>query len=123
MLTLYVAGPMTGLPDFNYRAFHDAAAQLRVLGYDVENPAENKPVGPDGEPVATWLAFMRMSLIQIAKSDGIALLPGWENSKGARLELHICGELGLPQRSVSQWIFEADMENRSVTVGEPTDGP
>ncbi|WP_371807265.1 DUF4406 domain-containing protein [Pseudomonas sp. KK4] len=26
----------------------------------------------------------------------VAVLPGWENSKGARLEVHIARELGMP---------------------------
>lgn len=110
MTTLYVAGPMTGYPDFNYKAFHDASAQLRVLGFEVENPAENHP------PVQTWLAFMRMSLVQISKADGIAVLPGWEGSKGAKIEVQLATDLGIPVKPVRDWIFEADMENRSVTV-------
>ena len=41
MPRIYLAGPMTGLPEFNYPAFHAEAARLRQLGYHVENPAEN----------------------------------------------------------------------------------
>ena len=32
---VYVAGPMTGLPDFNYPAFNAEAQRLRGLGYQV----------------------------------------------------------------------------------------
>ncbi|MCY1527250.1 hypothetical protein D9M68_623110 [compost metagenome] len=42
MKRIYLAGPMTGLPEFNYPAFHAEAARLRALGYQVENPAENQ---------------------------------------------------------------------------------
>lgn len=38
---IYLAGPMTGLPEFNYPAFHAEAARLRGLGYQVENPADH----------------------------------------------------------------------------------
>lgn len=41
MRRLYLAGPMTGLPDFNYPAFHAAAAAWRAAGWTVANPAEN----------------------------------------------------------------------------------
>lgn len=38
---IYLAGPMTGLPEHNFPAFHAEAARLRGLGYHVENPAEH----------------------------------------------------------------------------------
>jgi hypothetical protein len=81
---------MTGLPDFNFPAFHDAAAKLRALGFEVENPAEN-PAPPCG----TWLAYMRMAIPQVAKADVIVLLPGWENSRGAKVEYQLAIGLGL----------------------------
>lgn len=98
-MKLYIAGPMTGLPDFNYPAFIDAEDKLKAAGYEVENPARNQPEG-----TASWLAFMRMSLVQISKVDGIALLPGWNASKGATLEEHIGSALGLQVRYVHTWL-------------------
>lgn len=91
MKRLYVAGPMTGLPDFNYPAFHSAAAQLRELGFDVENPADN----PD-PPCGTWQGYMRMAVRQLALCDGVVLLPNWHNSKGARAEFRLASDLMLP---------------------------
>jgi hypothetical protein len=37
----YVAGPMTGIKDFNYPAFNAVAEDLRAQGYEVENPADH----------------------------------------------------------------------------------
>lgn len=79
--TIYVAGPMTGLPDFNYPAFNAAAAQLRAMGHTVLNPAEN-PVPACG----TWQGYMRMALAQLVQCECIVLLPGWAESKGALIE-------------------------------------
>lgn len=79
--TIYVAGPMTGLPDFNYPAFNAAAAQLRAMGHTVLNPAEN-PVPACG----TWQGYMRMALAQLVQCECIVLLPGWSESKGALIE-------------------------------------
>ncbi len=40
-MRLYIAGPMTGLPDFNYPAFEEARAQLESEGYAVLCPTDN----------------------------------------------------------------------------------
>jgi hypothetical protein len=90
MKRIYVAGPMTGLPDFNYPAFNDAATRLRALGFEVENPAEN----PD-PPCRSWLGYMRMAVGQVARCDAVVLLPGWETSRGARVEFQLAIGLGL----------------------------
>ena len=89
-MKIYVAGPMTGLPDHNYPAFHKAAAALRAAGHVVINPAENPP--PE---CGSWLGYMRMSVPQVAQVDCVATLPGWWNSPGARLERHIAEKMGL----------------------------
>ena len=90
MKRIYIAGPMTGLPDFNYPAFNCAAERLRGLGFDVENPAENP------EPhCGSWLGYMRMAIRQLSHCDGVVLLPGWQNSRGARIEHQLAHQLGL----------------------------
>lgn len=97
MTCLYVAGPMSGLPDYNYPAFHAAAERLRAAGYVVENPAENPPC-------ADWTGYMRLSLVQISRADGIAVLDGWQMSRGASLEVHIAHALLLPVLPVESWL-------------------
>lgn len=91
-MKVYIAGPMTGIEDFNFPAFHAAAAHLRANGYEVVNPAE---VNPD--TTLTWEQCMRLDIPQLCTCDAIALLPGWENSRGARLECHLAEALGMPQ--------------------------
>ena len=86
----YLAGPMSGLPDYNYPAFHAAAATLRALGHTVLNPAEN-PAPPCG----TWEAYMRMALAQLVQCQTIVMLPGWMNSRGAMLERRTAVSLGI----------------------------
>jgi len=81
MTRVYLAGPMTGLPNYNYPAFHAAAKVLRDLGHQVLNPAEN-PAPACG----TWQGYMRMALAQLVQCDCIVLLPGWAESRGARIE-------------------------------------
>lgn len=85
---VYIAGPMSGLPEFNYPAFHAEAARLRKLGYHVENPAEKKE-----QP--TWAAYMRQAITYMLTCEIVALLPGWTESRGATLERYIAQQLGL----------------------------
>ena len=87
---VYVAGPMTGLKDFNYPAFNTAADQLRALGYLVENPADHGIV-----PGAEWADYMAYDLTRLGLCGMIALLPGWERSEGAKLEVQIGHRLGM----------------------------
>jgi hypothetical protein len=87
---VYISGPMTGLPGLNFPAFNAAAQQLRGLGIDAINPAEINP-----NSVLSWEACMRADIKALCDCDAIALLPGWENSKGAHLELHIAHRLDL----------------------------
>jgi len=87
---LYLAGPMTGFEDFNFPAFNKMSAELRARGYVVENPAEHGVV--EG---ADWADYMSYDLTRLGLCGQVAVLPGWENSKGARLEVHIARELGM----------------------------
>ncbi|WP_050872407.1 DUF4406 domain-containing protein [Comamonas testosteroni] len=87
---VYLSGPMSGLPELNYPTFNDKATELRARGWHVENPAENPP-----PPCGSWRGYMRMALWQLVSCEAIYLLPGWENSKGARLEYSIAQSLGL----------------------------
>lgn len=90
MKRIYVAGPMSGLPELNFPAFHAAAAKLRAEGFDVVNPAEI-----NSDPAAKWEDCMRADIRELVTCDGIALLPGWGDSRGAKLEAHIAEALGM----------------------------
>ncbi|MFY8042016.1 MAG: DUF4406 domain-containing protein [Rhodoferax sp.] len=96
---LYLAGPMTGLPEYNYPLFNSTTQRMRSAGFTVVNPAEN------GLPAsAPWAAHMRRDLHSMLDCQGVALLPGWEESKGARLEVDIARALGMPVQTVDEWM-------------------
>jgi hypothetical protein len=90
MNRVYIAGPMSGLPDLNYPAFDEAAKRLRDLGHHVENPAEN-PTPRCG----SWSGYMRLAIAQLVTCDEIHMLPGWGQSRGALIEHALAVELGL----------------------------
>jgi hypothetical protein len=97
---LYLAGPMTDLPEFNHPAFHTAAAQLRAAGYTVANPAEN---GIDRNE--SWLVHMRRDIIDMmTHCNAVATLPGWQNSRGAKAEIALAAALGMPVQSIDEWL-------------------
>ena len=102
-MRIYIAGPMTGLPDFNYPAFFTAAEQLSALGHDVVNPAREW----DGKPSAEWSDYMRRGITDVCTCDGVALLPGWTESKGAQIECDVADALGLVVRLVDRWLEAA----------------
>lgn len=95
---IYISGPITGHPDYA-RTFAQAAASLRSAGHqNVYNPAEHQIPG------ATWAEYMRIDITFITtEATGICLLNGWENSRGATLEVDVAKALGLPIRTTNSW--------------------
>lgn len=92
---------MTGLPDLNAPAFNDAELRLLEAGFDrVVNPVhigariDRAHVGKEtARP--TWVEYMRADLVSLLREcDTIAMLPNWDKSKGARVELFIALALG-----------------------------
>lgn len=104
---IYIAGPMTGLPDFNYPAFRAAAQTLRAAGYQVSNPAEK-----DTPITAPWIEHMRADIKVLVDCDGIALLPGWQNSRGANIEVNLAHGLGLKVFGLAAWLALAEQSKR-----------
>lgn len=108
-MRLYVAGPMTGIPAFNIPAFDRAAAELRAIGFDVVSPVElDDPrtraislASPDGAIATleshgkTWGDFLARDVKLLADDgiQGVAVLPGWERSRGARLETFVASRM------------------------------
>ncbi len=106
-LNIYIAGPMTGIPKFNYPAFFDAE---RILNY-------SRPVGGGKFKVfkpMDWMTTREISAAMANESGtghaefsyeqallndfkilltedirAIALLPGWQASRGAKIEVFI----------------------------------
>lgn len=113
-MRIYTAGPMTHYPQFNFPAFDAVAASLRRAGFDVVSPAElDSPedraaamASPDGSALSygngikkTWGAFLSRDVKLIADGgiEAIVVLPGWEGSRGARLETFVGSAMcGLP---------------------------
>lgn len=88
MSIIYIAGPMSGMENFNRTAFAIAARNLDAKGHTVLNPA----ILPDG---LTYEHYMDIGLAMLRGSDAIYLLEGWEDSEGAKREFNLAVRLRL----------------------------
>lgn len=87
-MKIYLSGPMTGLPDFNYPTFNETAAMLRGRGHSVYNPADF-PHDFNKGPFPIRKAFAEFSKFICEEADAIYMMRGWEKSKGALAEYHL----------------------------------
>ena len=88
----YLSGPMARFPNRNYDEFNRVAKLLRKDGHKIINPAEeSKKHKLNKTKKWTWKIAIINDIIKILKSniDTIILLPGWEFSEGAKIELFI----------------------------------
>ena len=108
-MKLYVSGPMSGMESFNIPAFDQAARRLRRMGHEVVSPAElDHPefrmacIGSDGKTIPpggeTWGTLLARDVKLLADDgiEGIVVLPGWTQSRGALLETYVGRLCGLP---------------------------
>ena len=107
---VYVAGPMRGIPEFNFPAFDQARDYVVGLDkYQVISPAdvdrEEKLELPDVNdvPANIFELCMRRDLEIVANAHAILLLKGWEASKGANNELFVANACG-----VEVWLANYD---------------
>jgi hypothetical protein len=102
---VYIAGPMTGRPNFNADAFIRAKGMLHLLGHEPVSPIDLNlasgliSVAHDGT-VSEAVEYSRNAALSgdiraLVQCDAIALLSGWQESKGASLEERIARALGL----------------------------
>lgn len=91
--TIYLSGPITGLPQNNYKEFALAQERVEALGYKVLNPHEFF----EGKDTRQWdhPDFMRVCIAEMMKADLIVTLPGWEHSIGAKMEVDIARILNI----------------------------
>lgn len=85
---IYVAGAMTGIPEFNFPAFNAAADKLRAEGWTVHNPADHGAFD-----YLTWEDYMAYDLTKLGLCGAIYMLKGWQMSRGACLEQLIAQNL------------------------------
>lgn len=100
MKRIYIAGPMTGLPDHNFPAFHKASKGWREMGWHVISPAESF----GGDCTLPYRYYVEHDVTILKTVDAVAVLPGWDSktARGSVWEYHIARQLlNIP-------VFDAD---------------
>lgn len=89
---IYISGKITGLPITEVIAkFRDAEALVRSHGFDPVSPLRN------GLPFdAEWADHIGQDIALLLRCDAIYLLPDYDESEGARIELCIARHRRMP---------------------------
>ena len=104
-VTIYISGSITNDP--GHKQKFDAAESLIRSSFPyvkIINPAKNEvdATGMDAEQI--WQAFMEISRDQVKRSDIVATLDGWEQSRGAVEEVALAKSNGILVCSVKELI-------------------
>ncbi|MDR0710347.1 MAG: DUF4406 domain-containing protein [Spirochaetaceae bacterium] len=96
-MKVYICGCITG--DDQYRTkFLDAENKLYEAGVHPVNPAVCVTSALD------WNRAMRQAIGFMLQCDGVALLDDWINSQGAKIEAALAGDVGIPVKSIHEWV-------------------
>jgi hypothetical protein len=92
----YLAGPMTGLPKYNFMSFEIACQKLRKAGFNIVSPHEIE----HGETEETrgnlpYETYLRAGLKMLLDCEGLILMTGWETSGGCMRELYVAHAVGM----------------------------
>ena len=91
MKKMYLSGPISNVPGYNHDLFNGVATEFRMAGFEVCNPAEFF----DGDVTRSRKEYMRESFKYLLEADTVVLLPGWQNSEGAKIEAAMAAQLDL----------------------------
>ena len=86
---IYISGPMSGLPDFNYPAFGAAAQWLENQGWEPVSPAD---IGQ--REGWEWCDYMKAAVAMQTTCEAIHMLRGWHRSRGATVEHKLASVFG-----------------------------
>ena len=97
---IYISGPMTGIEPREYRRrFREAETILRRHGYGCINPCRVWPCRFPwlfrlmnallGKRLTYAVILAYDLLLLMTRADGIAMLPGWQASRGAQIENYV----------------------------------
>lgn len=111
---VYIAGPITGIQNFNHKAFYSSGVELWHLGFLPVNPHNicrhilRSDFTTDEQH---WQACLKADMPHIISAHYMLMLDGWQQSRGACFERQIALTLGIP-------VFYSinELEDMAVTI-------
>lgn len=109
----YISGPISGMENLNIESFNNAEIELKKLGFNTVNPhnivkgnkevdllvmqmTETKnPSVIESNKREIWNICMKLDIKELLDCNCVAVLRGWQTSKGATVEILIAQKLGL----------------------------
>lgn len=97
MTLIYLAGKYSvGDREANIQAAYDMAVQLWDVGFAVLSPVLNSARMEESCKAADYESFLEGDLRMLTGCDALFLLPGWQESPGARIEHLVAKALDIP---------------------------
>lgn len=95
--TFYLAGPMSGYPEYNFKEFARHAQMLRDFGLKIASPHEiDHGETPETRGSLPYQTYIDAGMKLLESCGGIILIAGWPQSSGACAELSRAIDLGMP---------------------------
>ena len=103
------------MPDHNFPAFKQAERELTAVGYEVISPTTGVPDDVIEKAIAMGLEFrnteeynqlLRRDIGWVMGVDAVAVLPGWEDSSGAQLEVNAARAVGKRVAPLAKFLAE-----------------
>lgn len=96
-LTYYLAGPMSGYPEYNFPLFEAVTAVLHSAKISILSPHEiDHGETPETRGSLPYQTYIDAGIKMLEACQGIILLPGWPQSSGSCNELSRSIDLGMP---------------------------
>jgi hypothetical protein len=105
----YLAGPMRGHKEYNFPRFTAACVRLRRAGLNIISPHEmdldagfNPKTNLADLDAAALRTMLERDMVAVLHSEGIIVLPGWYDSRGARAEVSLAFAANIPVYTIEQ---------------------
>ena len=122
MKKVYISGQISGLSQEEYHTNfglaeaylesidHKPVNPLKIMACETEECAPSDSKKEDGSYLHDYGCYMKFDILALLDCDAIMMLPNWENSRGAQVELAVAEACGLEIFWYNNPIVEGDTD-------------